>query len=48
LALNPGSASEPSTLNPKEYEAEFNDFVKNVSSIVQENTQILKNDIFTK
>jgi hypothetical protein len=47
-ALNPGLASEPSSLNSKEYEADFNDFVKNVSSIVQENTQILKNDIYTK
>ena len=47
-ALNPGLASEPLSLNTKEFEAEFDDFVDNVSSIVQENTQIIKNDIYSK
>jgi len=47
-ALNPGLASEPLSLDPKKIDADFNDFVDNVSSIVQQNTQIIKNDIYTK
>jgi hypothetical protein len=47
-ALNPGLASEPLSLDPKKFDADFNDFVDNVSSIVQQNTQIIKNDIYTK
>jgi hypothetical protein len=45
-ALNPGLASEPVSLDPKIFDADFNDLAKNVSFNVQENTQRLKSDIY--
>jgi hypothetical protein len=45
-ALNPGLASEPISLDPKIFDADFNDLAKNVSFNVQENTQRLKSDIY--
>jgi hypothetical protein len=45
-ALNPGLASEPISLDPKIFDADFNDLAKNVSFKVQENTQRLKSDIY--
>jgi hypothetical protein len=45
-ALNPGLDSEPIALDPKIFDADFNDLAKNVSFTVQENTQILKSDIY--
>jgi len=47
-ALNPGLASEPASLDPKIFDAEFNDLVENASSILQQNTQKLKSDIHTQ
>ena len=47
-AMNPGLASEPNSLNPKIFDADFNDLVDNASSILQENTQKLKSDIYSK
>lgn len=45
-SLNPGLASEPISLDPKIFDADFNDLVKNVSTNLQENTQRLKSDIY--
>ncbi|NBU96748.1 MAG: hypothetical protein EBS19_00820 [Spirochaetia bacterium] len=45
-ALNPGLDSEPIALDPKIFDANFNDLAKNVSFTVQQNTQILKSDIY--
>ena len=45
-ALNPGLASEPIPLDPKIFDADFNDLAKSVSFTVQENTQKLKGDIY--
>jgi hypothetical protein len=47
-ALNPGLASDPISLDPKSFDANFNDFVKNASSILQENSQKIKSDIYSK
>jgi hypothetical protein len=46
--LNPGLASDPSTLNPKEDDPNFNDLVENASSALQEDIGSIKNDIFGK
>jgi len=45
-ALNPGLDSEPIALDPKIFDADFNDLAKNVSFTVQQNTQNLKSDIY--
>jgi len=45
--LNPGLSSEPETLDPKIFDADFNDLVENSSSILQENIQKLKSDIYS-
>lgn len=47
-SLNPGLASEPSTLDPNSFDAEFDDLVANASSILQENTGKIKSDIYSK
>jgi hypothetical protein len=47
-SLNPGLASEPSTLDPKIFDAEFDDLISNTSSILSEDTQKIKNDIYSK
>lgn len=47
-AMNPGLASEPESLDPKIFDADFNDLVNNASTILQENTQKLKSDIYSK
>lgn len=47
-ALNPGLASEPISLDPKIFDADFNDLAKNVSFTIQQNTQRLKGDIYNK
>jgi hypothetical protein len=44
--LNPGLASDPDTLNPKEDPADFNDLVENASSILQEDVGNIRNNIF--
>jgi hypothetical protein len=46
--LNPGLASDPSTLDPKEDPAEFNDLVQNASTNLQKNMGDIKNNIFGK
>jgi len=46
--LNPGLASDPSTLDPKEDPAEFNDLVQNASTNLQNNMGDIKNNIFGK
>jgi hypothetical protein len=45
-ALNPGLASDPETLNPKDDPADFNDLVENSSSQLQYDTGNIKNNIF--
>lgn len=45
-SLNPGLASEPISLDPKIFDADFNDLTENVSINVQENTQRLRSDIY--
>jgi len=45
-SLNPGLGSEPISLDPKIFDADFNDLAKNVSYNLQENTQRLKSDIY--
>jgi hypothetical protein len=47
-SLNPGLASEPSTLDSKIFDAEFDDLISNTSSILSEDTQKIKNDIYSK
>jgi hypothetical protein len=47
-SLNPGLASEPSTLDPKIFDAEFDDLISNTSSILSKDTQKIKNDIYSK
>jgi hypothetical protein len=47
-AMNPGLSSEPQALDPKIFNAEFDDLVSNASTILQENTQKLKSDIYSK
>ena len=47
-SLNPGIASDPSPLNPKENDPDFNDLVQNASSILQEDIGSIKSDIFGK
>jgi hypothetical protein len=47
-SLNPGIASDPSPLNPKENDPNFNDLVENASSILQEDIGSIKSDIFGK
>ena len=46
--LNPGLASDPSTLNPKDDPADFNDLIENASSLLQYDTGSIKSDIFGK
>ena len=41
-------ASDPSTLDPKEDPAEFNDLVQNASTNLQKNMGDIKNNIFGK
>ncbi len=41
-----GLASEPISLDPKIFDADFNDLAKNVSFTLQEKTQKLKSDIY--
>jgi hypothetical protein len=47
-SLNPGLSSEPISLDPKLFDADFNDLVKNASSLLQESLQKVKNDIYSK
>lgn len=47
-SLNPGISSDPSTLDPKTGEANFNDLIENTSAITQSNLGTIKNDIFGK
>lgn len=45
-SLNPGIASDPSTLNPKEDDPDFNDLVDNSSATLQEDIGSIQNNIF--
>jgi hypothetical protein len=47
-ALNPGLSSDPSTLNPKEDPAEFNDLTANSSSQLQYDTGNIKSNLAQK
>lgn len=47
-SLNPGIASDPSTLNPKEDDPGFNDLAKNSSTQLQYDTGNIKGNIFGK
>ncbi len=46
-ALNPGLSSDPQTLDPKVFDADFNDLVKNASSKLQESLGKIKSDIYS-
>ena len=46
--LNPGLSSDPSTLDPKNDPADFNDLVENASSQLQNDIGSIKSDIFGK
>jgi hypothetical protein len=46
--LNPGLSSDPSTLDPKNDPADFNDLVENASSQLQNDIGNIKSDIFGK
>jgi hypothetical protein len=45
-SLNPGTISDPNTLDPKVNDAQFNDLTKNSSTILQQNTGKSKSSIF--
>lgn len=44
--LNPGIASDPSTVDPTNDEGDFNDLTQNTSSITQKDAGILNNSVF--
>jgi hypothetical protein len=46
--LNPGTISDPNTLDPKVNDAEFNDLVENASTILQQATGKSKSSVFGK
>lgn len=46
--LNPGLSSEPATLDPKLFDADFNDLINNASALLQQSLQKIKNDIYSK
>ena len=44
--LNPGIASDPSTVDPTSDEGDFNDLTQNTSSITQKDAGVLNNSVF--
>ena len=46
--MNPGVASDPTTLDPMVSDADFNDLIENASTILHQEVGKIKEDIFSK